>query len=176
MRSAFNLKADYVLLTLVQPKAFPMFELKLHLPYFKLITGYPPKKAHHRMKSRLRDVSFLRAGTSNFVGRDVILQGHYSIVIHGYSDQIWDAHSFENNDFDGDDWDDEDREDENSEDEDLEDEEFQEDPNAGVEANMPIWDAREYFLRIFNVRSTQILQPAKYLVRWLERSIDNYVG
>ena len=174
MRSVFNLKADYVLLTLVQPKAFPMFELKLHLPYFKLITGYPPKKARHRMKSRLTDVSFLRAGTSNFVGRDVILQGHYSIVIHGYSDQNWDAHSFENNDFDDDDWDDEDSEDENSE-----DEEFQEDPNAGregkVEANVPIWDAREYFLRIFDVRSTQILQPAKHLVRWLERSIDSYV-
>jgi hypothetical protein len=132
------------------------------------------------MKSRLRDVSFLRAGTSNFVGRDVIIQGHYSIVIHGHSDRNWDANSFENNDFDHDDQEDEEREDENSEDEDLKDEEFQDDPNAGregkVDANMPIWDAREYYLQIFDVRSTQILHPAKYLVQWLERNIENYVG
>lgn len=157
-----------------------MLEMKLHLPYFKLITNYPLKEIHHRMNSRLRDVSFLRAGTSNFVGRDVIMKGHYSLVIHGHSDQNWDAYSFENNDFDRDDPEGEDPKDENSEDEDLEDEEFHEDPNAGrwgvVEANRPIWGAREYFLQIFDDRSTQTLHPAKCLVRWLERSIENYVG
>lgn len=152
-----------------------MFGLKLHLPYFKLITDYPSKKAHHRMKSRLRDVSFLRGETSTFVGQDVILQGHFSIVVHGHSDWNWDAHSFENNDFDHDDQDDEDLEEENSE-----DEEFQDDPNAGrggkVEVNRPIRDAREYFLQIFDIRSTLALHSAKYLIQWLERSIENYVS
>jgi len=99
------------------------------------------------------------------------------MVIHGYSNRNWEVHSFEINDFDQDDQDDEDPEEEDPED--LEDEDFQDDPNASykgeVEANIPIWDPRQYFLRIFNVRSNHTLLSSRHLVQWLERSIENYV-
>jgi len=166
---------------LPQSTGFPKFELELHLPNFRLIIGYPAEIAEQPRKGRLRDVSFLRTGVSKTTTRETafILQNHYSLVIHGHHNQKWDANSFEINDFahyglkytDG--------EEEDSNNEDLEDEEFQHDPNGGLngvlEADIPIWDARENWLRIFDARSNQILQSAKYLIPWLERSIKNYV-
>jgi hypothetical protein len=56
---------------------------------------------------------------------------------------------------------------------------FQEDPIASdgkVDANLPIWNPREYFLLIFQCRMGRVLLEWKRLVRWLERNIEEYVG
>ena len=164
-----------------KPTGFPKFQLELHLPNIKLITGYPADIARRPGKGRWRDVSFLRTGVSKTITRETafILQDHYSLVIHGHHNQKWDANSFEINDFDHDSFEYMDSEEEDSGNEELEDGEFQHDPNGGrngvLEADNPIWDARENWLRIFDVRSYQTLESAKYLVPWLERSIKNYV-
>jgi len=169
------------LISSAKPTGFPDFQLELHLPNFKLITGYPADIARRPKKGRWRDVSFLRTGVSKTTTRETafILQDHYSLVIHGHHNQKWDANSFEINDFDRDNWEYIDCEEEDSGNEESEDGEFQHDPNGGLngvlEADNPIRDAREYFLRIFDVRSHQALQSAKHLVPWLEGSIKNYV-
>ena len=98
-----------------------------------------------------------------------------SLVIYGISDRRWVVYAFDNDDL----------RDNDLEVEDLEDENpryklgyFQEDPIASdgkVDANLPIWNPREYFLLIFQVRMGRILQEWKRLVRWLERNVEEYV-
>ena len=92
-------------------------------------------------------------------------QSHISFVMYGLSDRRWVAYAFDKNTFD---------------DKDLEDdiypyEKFQEDPIAKVDADLPIWDPREYFLLIFKTRMYQVLKEWRNLIRGLERSIEGYV-
>ena len=92
-------------------------------------------------------------------------QSHISLVMYGLSDRRWVAYAFDKNTFD---------------DKDLEDEiysyeKFHEDPIAKVDADLPIWDPREYFLLIFKTRMYQVLKEWRNLIRWIERSVDGYV-
>lgn len=85
--------------------------------------------------------------------------------MYGLSDWRWVAYAFEKNTFD----------ERDLEDETYPYENFQEDPIAKVDADLPIWDPREYFLLIFNTRMCQVLEEWRNLVRWIERSIEGYV-
>jgi hypothetical protein len=49
-------------------------------------------------------------------------------------------------------------------------------PGLEVNANDPIWDPREYFLMILEIRIRQVLREWQYLVRRVECSIKQYVG
>ena len=44
-----------------------------------------------------------------------------------------------------------------------------------LDADQPIWDPREYYLTIVNVRMAQILNEWECLIRALERGVKNYV-
>lgn len=57
---------------------------------------------------------------------------------------------------------------------------FQQDPIAQISdpwilANQPIWDPREYFLTVLNVRIAQVGKEWQYLVRKVEQGIKQYV-
>jgi hypothetical protein len=49
------------------------------------------------------------------------------------------------------------------------------DPISETEAKFPIWDAREYFLKVFQLRISQVLEEWEGLVLPVKRSIDEYV-
>ena len=153
-----------------QAKAFPTFQLELHLPYFALRTGHPQRKLNRRQNNQWIDLSFLQTEAQKWQGQKTygIHQAHISLVIHGLNNRRWVTYTFDNNSFD---------------DKDLEDqtdpyEGFQEDPiasNGGVDANLPIWDPREYFLLMFKTRMSQVLMEWRNLVLWIERCIEGYV-
>jgi hypothetical protein len=47
--------------------------------------------------------------------------------------------------------------------------------DGGLDANLPIWDPRLYFLVILEIRMAQVLREWEFLVRTVERSISRYV-
>ena len=95
-------------------------------------------------------------------------EAQISFIICGWANGRWVAYAFVDTDFDG---------------KELAEETFlyegmHEDPIASdgeLDANHPIWDPREYFLMIFEVRIAQILKEWECLVRTVERSIKNHV-
>lgn len=97
-----------------------------------------------------------------------------SLVICGSDETQWTAYAFSDHYFDT---------------EDLLDEVFsyqgvQEDPIAWnteldgimVDANSPIWNPREYFLRILEIRIAHVRQEWTYLIRQVERYINQHVS
>lgn len=145
--------------------------------------GHPQDKASHEWQSKWEDLSFLKKETSD-KAREIhgIYRAHISLVISGPSDWRWVAYGFDSHDFDDEDSDVEDSEDDESEGEDFEgndlqdgDSPFVEDPMAEVDANKPIYNAREYFSLIFQTKMARALDEWKHLVRWVERNINAYV-
>lgn len=163
----------------------PIFQLKLHLPYLALRQGHPQSKVSSKWQNKWTNLSFLKGGTSDVKGLEVygIYRAHISLVISGPSDWRWVAYSFDSHDFDDEDSDVEDSEDDESEDgesegNDLQDGDcpFLEDPMAQVDANKPIYNAREYFLLTFHNQMARVVEEWKYLVRRIERNIIAYVS
>jgi len=96
-----------------------------------------------------------------------------SLTISGINDQQWVAYAFNNNAFDDNDFDDEDLDDEL-----CSSDGFHEDPiasNGAVDANLPVWNPRIYFLIIFEIRMHRALNEWTFLVRWIERHIGAQV-
>jgi hypothetical protein len=97
-----------------------------------------------------------------------MLEAHISFVICGSDDHRWVAYGFDDTDFEG---------------EDLDDkicpcEGFRPDPfssDGEVDADIPIWNPREYFVMILDNRMAQALTEWESLVRAVERSIKEYV-
>jgi hypothetical protein len=50
------------------------------------------------------------------------------------------------------------------------------DESVEVNANKPIWNPREYFLMILEIKIRQVLKEWQYLVRTVERSVKAYVS
>jgi hypothetical protein len=96
-----------------------------------------------------------------------IHEAQISFVICGADNTRWVVYAFVDTDSD----------DEELEDEILSYREFHADPlsDGELDANCPIWDPREYFLRIVEIRMVQVLKEWKYLARTVERSIRKYV-
>lgn len=94
-----------------------------------------------------------------------MLEAHNSLVIWGTDNHRWAAYAFADTDFD----------DEALVDKIFPDEGFQLDPISETEAKFPIWDPREYFLKVFELRIAQVLEEWEGLVRPVERSIHGYV-
>lgn len=112
------------------------------------------------------DLSFLQTEALKSQGQKYgIHHSHISLVMYGLSDRRWVAYAFDQNTFD----------DKDLEDEIYPSENFHEDPITKVDADLPIWDPREYFLLTFKTRMCQVLKEWRNLVRWIERSIDGYV-
>jgi hypothetical protein len=96
-----------------------------------------------------------------------------SVVICGSDESRWTAYAFVDTEFDGVSIDDEEVEDSD---------ECNEDPIASdrkgpeVDADKPIWDPREYFLRIIHLRmKRQILEEWRYIVGKVERGVKERV-
>lgn len=107
-----------------------------------------------------------------------IHEAQISLVICGTDEKRWIAYGFADTDFDddgemADDDEDGEMEDENSSYDDV----FVADQiaeNGGVDANHPIWNPREYFLRIVQIRMEQVLKEWTYLVRNIQISFKTY--
>lgn len=117
------------------------------------------------------DLSFLEIQTPEApVGRrHGMFEAHFSFVICGSHEKRWAAYSFDDTEFD---------------DEDLYDKIFpcegvHADPIASdddTDAERPIWDAREYFLKIVSSRVRRATDSWDELLRPIERSIQEYVS
>jgi hypothetical protein len=157
--------------------------MELHLPYLALrelspATNSSSQTAPGKAQTRhWKDLSFLnikteRSPTQRKFG---IYQARCSIVTCGSDNRRWVTYAFIDRDFDGDDL----------EEEDCLYDGIQQDPIASdckldeslelLDANLPHWDAREYFLAVFNIRMTKLLKEWENLVRWVERRINDYV-
>jgi hypothetical protein len=144
-----------------------MFQLSLHLFFFAL--------REHRQEGSTQqhgtDLSFL--AYSNFPERKryMMVKSRFSLVISGSGDRHWTAYAFVDDGFD--------------EDQDLEIEFLydgvHEDPIASdcgldvIDANQPIWDPREYFLAIFEIRIKHVLREWLALSQLIGSRIDIYV-
>lgn len=91
-------------------------------------------------------------------------------VVHGLSEWQWVAYAFEDTRHDS-------EGDENEiENEDVFGHEFNEDPIAcGLDANLPIWRPRQYFLKAFEVRIRLLGKEWDKLVHMLEADRNEYV-
>ena len=124
------------------------------------------------------DLSFLNIRTPKSLGKRQygMYEAQISLVICGPDEKHWDAYAFVDRYFDGEDL--------------LEEDDFsyagvQEDPIASdlekdthlpiVDANLPKWHAREYFLDIVEFRMAQVAKEWEHLVRKVERGIKDKV-
>lgn len=113
---------------------------------------------------------FLQAGSAKPYGQHTygISRAHFSFVVYGLSERRWDAYAFEENGFD---------------EKDLIDdvypyEGFHVDPIVGdgsVDANLPLWNPREYYLRIINAKIGVALKETEKAVEWVEHKIASNV-
>jgi hypothetical protein len=95
-------------------------------------------------------------------------EAQFSLVICGSNEERWTAYAFDDTEFDG---------------EELYDKIFpcegvHADPVAlddDIDAERPIWNPREYFLKVVEARMAQATVEWEVLVRSVERSIREYV-
>jgi len=123
------------------------------------------------------DLSFLNIQAPKSQGKRQysMYEAQISLVICGPDEQHWDAYAFVDRYFDG----------EGLEEDDFSYDGLQEDPIASdleidtnlplVDANLPIWNPREYFLNIVEIRMAQVLKEWEHLVRKVERGVKDYV-
>lgn len=117
-----------------------------------------------------RDVSFLQGQPTDLRGqlKSGILEAHISFVICGSDDSRWVGYAFS----------DDEEEEENLEDEVSSDDVVAWDPiawNSTVDANVPFWNPKEYFLKIIEVRMVKVLERWKDVVHVIEWNIKEGV-
>ncbi|KAF2185092.1 hypothetical protein K469DRAFT_688302 [Zopfia rhizophila CBS 207.26] len=159
-------------------RGYPVFQLEFHLPYFALRTFAPGKDLaqttiNSKPPRQWIDLSFLELGTTLRSKDDPeygLYEAQFSLTICGSDNSRWVAYGFVDTDIDDDNG--------------LEGEDFSylgmnADPIASdgdVNANHPIWDPREYFLLMIEIRMRKVLKEWKGLVRKFERSIKRFRG
>jgi hypothetical protein len=117
------------------------------------------------------NISFLEIQTPKApVGQEHgMFEAHFSFVICGSHERRWTAYAFDDTEFDG---------------EDLYEKifphnGFHSDPivsDGDTDAELPIWDAREYFLRTVSSRVASAADSWDELLRQIEHSIQKYVS
>jgi hypothetical protein len=148
--------------------------MEFHLPFFALRKippphGSPPRAYGKRLRES-KDISFLNGQNTGSEDREnyCIYQAQISCVVCGLDDSNWVAYAFVDtkHDDDGDD----------SADKATSSEELNEDPIAcGLDARLPIWKPRQYFLKVFEIRAKQARQEWDRLIRKLVLDIEEYV-
>jgi len=148
--------------------------MEFHLPFFALRKTTPrdgsPPKAYGKRLRESKDLSFLKGQNTGPEGQENyrIYQAQISCVVCGLDDWQWVTYAFVDTEHDdnGDD----------SADKATSSEGINEDPiTCGLDANLPIWKPRQYFLKVFEIRAKQIRQEWDQLVRKLVLDISEYV-
>jgi hypothetical protein len=154
--------------------------MEFHIPHFAMRESlvpedFPTGRVNNNAPRNRTDLSFLKVPLSEAQTHRTwgLYERQISFVICGSDFKIWTGYAFVDTPFD--------------EDDDLEEkvypyEGLHEDPIASyggpsgvIDANFPIWDPREYFLLVIQVRIAQVRGEWEYLVRKVERSIKRYV-
>ncbi|PSS22711.1 hypothetical protein M430DRAFT_16661 [Amorphotheca resinae ATCC 22711] len=151
-------------------RGYPIFQMEFHISYFALRASSP--KDPSRIIGNINpprqwtDLSFLKIQPPKSQDQREygMHEAQISVVICGSDNWRWAGYAFIDTSFEG---------------EDLGDgifsyEDVHEDPiasNSELHANLPIWDPREYFLTILEIRMTQVRKELEYLVRTVERSV-----
>jgi len=148
-----------------------VFALRLHLPFF-LIRDTPPEESIVNTKPRRKwiDLSFLKFNLSESQNQEPkkvwgTYEAHFSCVVTGTNDWQWVAYSFVDTEIDG-------ILHESSE----QDLTFDQIASGALEANCPIWNPRDYWLRVFEIRIEQTNMEWAYLIHKIEFSIHQYVS
>jgi hypothetical protein len=153
------------------------FQLDLHLPFFKLDTSKPPpnglpQKGNVKPRRRWTDLCFLELETRESQKEEHqdpnevwgIQEAHISCVVAGTDNWRWIAYGFVDIEIDG-----------VLADTDLEELKMDQISAGKLEMTTPIWNARDYWIKIFEIRIDYVRGQWQYLIGELERSIDLYV-
>ena len=152
---------------------FLTFQLDLHLPFFLLRKSTPPEQSTRKVNTKPRrrwtDVSFLKIDTSELQDQKPkemwgIHESQISCVVAGSDDWRWVGYGFVDTEIDGFLTD--------STEDDLS---FDKIAAGALEANMPIWKPRDYWLKLFEVRVGQVRNEWEYLVHKVEFGVNKYV-
>lgn len=156
-----------------------IFRLEFHLPYFawrdliSLPRSHSGTGTNEKLQRAWRDVSFLEFPAPKKPSQTIpiIHDAHISLVVCGSDHTRWVCYAFLDTRFKNID-DNEDEQDINETNEDPIASDSDGDP---INADTPIWDPREYFLRNVDFRMRQVHREWNYLVRQFERRVEHYV-
>jgi hypothetical protein len=151
------------------------FQLDLHLPFFKLDRSRPPsgpsQEADTKPRRRWTDLSFMKLETYEFQGEDQepnevwgMQEAHISCVVAGTDNWRWIGYGFVDTEIDG-----------ILADSDLGELKMDQIAAGKLDTTTPIWCARKYWIKIFEIRIDYVRKQWLYLIGKLERSIDLYV-
>jgi hypothetical protein len=152
---------------------FLTFQLDLHLPFFLLRKSTPPEqsvgKVNTKPRRRWTDMSFLKIDASESQGQEPkevwgILEGQTSCVVAGSDDWRWVGYGFVDTEIDG-----------FLTDLSKDDLSFDIIAAGELEANIPIWKPRDYWLKLFEIRIEQVRREWEYLIHKVELSVNRYV-
>ena len=152
---------------------FLTFQLDLHLPFFLLRKSAPPEesmgKVNTKPKRRWTDLSFLKIDTSDSQDKEPkevwgIHEAQASCVVTGSDDWRWVGYGFVDTEIDG-----------FLADLSEDDLSFDQIAAGELEANIPIWRPRDYWLKVFEIRIEQVRKEWEYLIHKVELSVNQYV-
>ncbi|KAF2112430.1 hypothetical protein BDV96DRAFT_602337 [Lophiotrema nucula] len=167
-----HLKLETSMKVQIPATGFLTYRLEFHIPIFALRTTIPKEGARNGIRTKpkriWRDVSFLYGANdgNDRVQKYGIHEAHISTVICGSSERRWTAYCFEDTDFNDEvTWEDDDRSFQT----------FRQDRivNFPQDANLPIWNVREYFLKALQGRLGQVFKEWIHLIRSLEEWIQS---
>jgi hypothetical protein len=152
---------------------FLAFQLDLHLPFFILSKSTPPEKSKDKFNIKPRrswtDVSFLKLDKFNLRPQEPmevwgIQDAQISCVVAGSDHWRWVGYGFVDSEVDGILTE--------SSDSDL----LQDQIAAGdIETSFPTWTPRDYWIRVFELRSGYARNQWDYLIYKLALGINQYV-
>jgi hypothetical protein len=165
------LQVFYSKILTAHQRSYRMFQLNLHLPYFELEKWNEQQQKRYAQDRGIGSsiLSFSDPQRRKHYG---IMKSQFSLVVSGSDDRHWVAYAFVDRLFD---------EDEHL-DIDYPYSGFHEDPIASdlghdmIDANLPIWDPRSYFLVIFESRITKVVKDWYDLSHTISKSVDTYVS
>jgi hypothetical protein len=127
----------------------------------------PEVERGDKFRRKWTDLTFLNIQSLKHQQQCGVLESHFSFVLCGSDNTRWTGYAFADTEFD---------------EEELDEDGFPSggfhlDPIAlnGLDANMPIRDARQYFLFVVKMRMGQVLKEWENLARVVDLSVERYV-
>jgi hypothetical protein len=167
------LKFQTLIAVKIPPGGFLTFQLDLHLPFFILSPSTPPEEFEGRLNLKPQriwtDISFLKLEKFNLRPKEPmevwgIQEVQFSFVVAGSDHWRWVGYGFVDAEIDG-----------------ILADSFGDDllldqiAAGELEARLPIWTPREYWIRVFEIRIGVVRNHWDHLVHNLELSVKDYV-